>query len=338
MKLASVFLAVCLALLSAEGLAQSRAATPQGPVQKLGSTPQVTPVAAPSATSAPQVTPAPAISAGSAEELLIGNGDLLEISLYGMPDFKAEVRVDSAGEISLPLLGMVGVGGLTIPRAERLIERKLVEKRLFNDPHITVFEKEYSNQGISVLGEVQKPGIYPLLGSRKLEDALSAAGGTTPKSGEYALITHRNGPQHPVRVALSNGSLELAQNNVPIQPGDTVYVTKAGVVYVVGDVRQPGGFVMENGKNLTVLEAIAYAQGTNPNAALNSAKVIRRTTEGPKDIPLPLKKILAAKAPDMPLQAEDIVFVPASAGKSAAKRGAEAIVQMATGVAVWRLP
>src|SRR6266851_3652255 len=125
--------------------------------------------------------------------------------------------------------------------------------------------------------------------------------------------------------------------HVVVEPGDTILVSKAGVVYVVGDVRLPGGFVMENGNDITVLKAIALAQGTNPNAALNATRLIRKTPEGPKDVPLDLKKILAAKAPDPLLQPDDVVFVPGSAGKSAAKRGAEAILQMATGVAIWRM-
>ena len=115
-------------------------------------------------------------------------------------------------------------------------------------------------------------------------------------------------------------------------------MSKAGLVYVVGEVRQPGGFVMENGGGITVLQAIALAQGTGPNAALNGARLIRKTPEGQKDVPLPLKKILAAKAPDLQLLPDDIVFVPGSAGKGAAKRTAEAILQMATGIAIWRTP
>jgi polysaccharide export outer membrane protein len=171
-----------------------------------------------------------------------------------------------------------------------------------------------------------------------LYDAISAAGGTTPKAGRYVLITRRNDPQHSVRVPLLTGAPESMENNVTVEPGDTILVSKAGVVYVVGDVHQPGGFVMENGNDITVLKAIALAQGTNPNAALDSARVIRKTPEGPQDVPLSLKKIMAAKAPDIQLQADDVVFVPGSAGKSAAKRGAEAILQMATGVAIWRIP
>ncbi|HZE69219.1 MAG TPA: polysaccharide biosynthesis/export family protein [Pyrinomonadaceae bacterium] len=288
--------------------------------------------------SAPPTSRVAARSTSSPPDILIGAGDLLEVSLYGMPDFKTDVRVDSGGEISLPMLGTVAVGSLSIEQAQALIERKLSQKGLFNDPHVTVFEKEYATQGISVLGEVQRPGIYPLLGSRKLYDVISAAGGTTPKAGRYVLITRRNDPQHPVQVPLVTGAPESMENNVPVEPGDTIVVSKAGVVYVVGDVHQPGGFVMENGNDITVLKAIALAQGTNPNAALNSARLIRKTPEGPKDVPLALKQILAVKAPDLQLQADDVVFVPGSAGKSAAKRGAEAILQMATGIAIWRIP
>jgi polysaccharide biosynthesis/export protein len=323
-KPASLAVLAFLALPSAYTFAQERVGSPE-----------VRPEVPPSAT---QATPVAARSTGSPQDLLIGAGDLLEVSLYGMPDFKTDVRVNSGGEISLPMVGAVAVAGLSVEQAQTLIEHKLSQKGLFNDPHVTVFEKEYATQGISVLGEVQKPGIYPLLGSRNLYDAISVAGGTTPKAGRYVLITRRNNPQHPVQVPLLTGAPESMENNVSVEPGDTIVVSKAGVVYVVGDVHQPGGFVMENGNDITVLKAIALAQGTNPNAALNAAKLIRKTPEGPKDVPLSLKQILASKAPDLQLQPDDVVFVPGSAGKGAAKRGAEAILQMATGIAIWRIP
>src|SRR6266436_3323442 len=326
MKSKSISLAVLafLALPSSHGFAQDRVGSSEVRAEAPRPASQTTPVATHSTVSPP--------------DLLIGAGDLLEVSLYGMADFKTDVRVNSGGEISLPMLGTVAVNGLSVEQAEVLIERKLSQKGLFNDPHVTVFQKEYATQGISVLGEVQKPGIYPLLGSRKLYDAISVAGGTTPKAGRYVLITRRIDPQHPVQVPLLTGAPETMQNNVVVEPGDTILVSKAGVVYVVGDVRLPGGFVMENGNDIKILKAIALAQGTNPNAALNATRLIRKTPEGPKDVPLDLKKIMAAKAPDPQLQPDDVVFVPNSAGKSAAKRGAEAVLQMATGVAIWRMP
>jgi polysaccharide export outer membrane protein len=323
-KPASLAVLVFLALSSAHGFAQSPVGSPEVRPELPSSAPQTAPVAA--------------RGTGSPKDLLIGAGDLLEVSLYGMPDFKTDVRVSSGGEISLPMLGTVAVAGFSVEQAETLIERKLSEKGLFNDPHVTVFEKEYATQGISLLGEVQRPGIYPLLGSRKLYDAISAAGGTTPKAGRYVLITRRNDPQHSDRVPFLTGAPESMENNVTVEPGDTILVSKAGVVYVVGDVHQPGGFVMENGNEITVLKAIALAQGTNPNAALDSARLIRKTSDGPQDVLFSLKKILAAKAPDLQLQADDVVFVPGSAGKSAAKKGAETILQMATGIAIWRIP
>lgn len=277
-------------------------------------------------------------NAASPPELLIGAGDLIEVTLYGVPDFKTDVRISSDGQASLPMLGPISLGGLSVEQASQRIEQQLKQKNLFNDPHVTVFEKEYATQGISVLGEVQKPGIYPMLGSRNLYDALSIAGGTTPKAGSYVLITHRTDPQHSIRVPLSTGAPQSMHDNVNVQPGDTILVSKAGIVYVVGDVHQPGGFVMENGKNITVIQAIALAQGIGPNAALGRARLVRNTPDGPKDIPIELKKILAAKALDPQLQPDDIVFVPDSAGKSAFKRGLEAAVQAATGVAIWRVP
>jgi|SRR6266478_2998193 len=315
---------VFMALLTAHCLAQDRV----GPQE----------LRAQARPSALQATPVVASNTAASPNLLIGAGDLLEVNLYGMPDFKTEVRVSSGGEITLPLLGAVAVGGVSVEQAATQIERDLSQKGLFNDPHVTVFVKEYATQGISVLGEVQRPGIYPLLGERKLYDAISAAGGTTPKAGAYVLITRRNDPQHPLQLPLLTGAAKSMKNNVAVEPGDTIVVSKAGVVYVVGDVHQPGGFVMENGNDITVLKAIALAQGTNPNAALDSARLIRKTSDGPQDVLFSLKKILAAKAPDLQLQADDVVFVPGSAGKSAAKKGAETILQMATGIAIWRIP
>jgi polysaccharide export outer membrane protein len=316
---------VLAALVATYGFAQSRVEPPEV------STP---------ATNVPAPTTAVVTEHNNAAtpDLILGSGDLLEVNLYGVPDFKTDARINSAGEISLPMLGTVAVGGLSVEKAETVIAQQLKQKELFNDPHITIFVKDYATQGITVLGEVQKPGIYPLLGPRSLSDVISTAGGTTPKAGRDVVITHRNDPQHPVRVPLPSGGADSAENNIAIKPGDTVAVRRAGIVYVVGDVHLPGGFVMENGKDLTVLQAIALAQGTNPNAALNAARLIRKTPEGPQEIPLSLKKILSARAPDMPLQADDIVFVPGSAGKSAAKRGAEAILNMATGMAIWRIP
>ena len=145
----------------------------------------------------------------------------------------------------------------------------------------------------------------------------------------------RSHPEAPLSYTLSNDPTESAKSNVEVFPGDTVVVARAGIVYVVGDVHKPSGVLMDNGTNITVLQAIAMAEGTNNTAALNKAKLIRTTATGRQELPLALKDMLESKIPDMRVQAEDIIFVPNSAAKSATRRTLEAIVQTATGVAVY---
>lgn len=285
------------------------------------------------ASSASTATPA----TFSASELRIGPGDLLEISVFGAAEFNRQVRVSSAGDVSLPLIGSVHLAGLTTDLAEKLVEHKLLGGGYFNDPHVSIFEKEYQTQGVSVLGEVQKPGIYPMLGSRKLFDVISAAGGTTPKAGNQITITHRDPSQSLQSVILAGNANDSTSNNPDVLPGDTVVVQKAGIVYVVGDVHMPGGFIMDK-PGLTVLQALAMAQGANPTAKLDGARLIRRTGDQRQDLPIALKKILASKAADVELQADDILFVPNSSAKSAMHRTLEAIVQTATGVAIYGHP
>jgi polysaccharide biosynthesis/export protein len=276
-------------------------------------------------------TPAPSAS----PVLVIGGGDLLKVSVLGAVESDQEVRVDPDGNASLNFLGSVHLAGLTASQAESLIATKLENGGFYTHPQVTVFAKEYATQGVSVLGEVQKPGVYPLLGSRRLFDVLSMAGGTSPKAGRIVSITRRDNPGSPHSVLLSNDANESAKSNIEVFAGDTVVVSRAGVVYVVGAVNKPSGVIMDNGSEMTVLQAIAMAEGTNSTAKLNKAKLIRRTPGGPQEMPLPLQDMLSSKAPDVHLQAEDIIFVPNSAAKSAGKRTLEAIIQSATGLAIY---
>jgi polysaccharide export outer membrane protein len=269
-------------------------------------------------------------------EILIEPGDLIQVSVYGAPDYIKDVRVGSTGEITLPLAGTVKVGGLTPAQAEALIAKRLSDGNFFNDPRVSVLEKEFSSQGISILGEVQKPGVYQMPGPRKLYDALSTAGGTTPRAGNTVSLLHRSDSQKAEVVTMSYDGKPSSQSNIYVYPGDTIVVSKAGVVYVVGDVRLPGGFVMENSQ-MTVLQAFAMAQGAGPYAALDRAQLIRKagSERRPQETQISLKNILAAKSPDINLQPDDIVFVPTSTGKKVATRTLEAIVQTASGMAIY---
>jgi polysaccharide export outer membrane protein len=287
------------------------------------------------------VSPASAKSADAttvsrrSKALMIGTGDLIKVSVFGAPDYDHEVRVADDGSISLSFIGPQHVAGLSADQAQTLIAEKLQAGGFFTQPQVSVFIKEYATQGVSVLGEVQKPGVYPILGTRSLFDVLSIAGGTTPKAGRVISITHRDNPRQAYTVNFTNNAQHSLDSNVEIYPGDTILVSKADVVYVVGDVHRPSGVVMENGSEMTVLKAIAMAEGTNPDASLNKAKLIRKTSDGPTEIPLQLKEMLSAKKPDLKLQAEDIIFVPNNAAKGATRRGLEAVIQMATGLAIY---
>ncbi len=243
--------------------------------------------------------------------------------------------MEATGQVTLPFIGEVKVAGLSLGDAETVIAKRLKEQGVFRDPQVTIMQKEYGGQDVTVLGEVQKPGLYPFIGKRTLFDAMSAAGGITAKAGNTAVVTHRDRPQEPETILLAYDANGLPKSNIPVSPGDTVVISKAGIVYVVGDVRVPTGVLLEN-PNLTVLKAIAMAQGVNPTASENKSRIIRNTPQGQQEIPVELKKILSAKAPDLPLQPDDVLFIPSSAAKSAFRRGAEAMVQAATGVAIYR--
>jgi polysaccharide export outer membrane protein len=266
-------------------------------------------------------------------EVFLGSGDLLAVSVAGAPEYHYEVRISPTGTASLPMLGNVLLAGLSTTQAENVIAKQLQEKGFFNDPQVAVFVKEYATVGISVLGEVQKPGIYPLMGSRTLLDAISAAGGTTPKAGKSVTITHRDELDSPRTILLSSDKGHT-MTNVSVHPGDTVEVSKAGMVYVIGAVKEPTGIILDN-PHFTVLQAIAMAHGTNPTASLKSTKLIRKASTNPQEVPIPLDTILSAKSPDLELQPDDIVFVPNSAAKTVATRSLEAIVQTATGLAIY---
>lgn len=285
--------------------------------------------------------PAPAagesLSDPTAPALRISAGDLIDINVFDTAELSAKLRVDERGDITVPLAGTLHVAGLTAEEAAHAIEVRFRETNILKDPHVSVTVLEYATQGVTVLGEVRNPGVYPLLGAHGLLDLISAAGGVTPNAGPTVTVTHRADPEHPVVVDLDNKSGHNTAFHAGISPGDTIMVSQAGIVYVVGAVTRPGGFLIQRKDRLTVLQAIALAQGTNRTAALNQAKLIRTTTTGRQELPVPLKKILANHAPDELLADGDILFVPSSAAKSML-RSVEDILPAATTASIYRVP
>jgi polysaccharide export outer membrane protein len=294
--------------------------------------------AAPSATQVVQTLPSgQSAAAHPTSSLTLGAGDLVEVGVYNVPELTTKARVSSKGEIDLPLIDYVHVAGLTAEEAEGLIQKRLSDGGFVKNPHVTLFVNQYASQGASILGEVARPGVYPVPGLQRLFDLISAAGGFTERAGRSITVTHRDQPDKPTTVPLSRNVSDNPESNITVLPGDTIIVRKADLVYVVGDVGRPSGFLMDSG-HLTVLQAIALAGGTTRTANLGGTRIIRRGPGGLSETSVELKKILRAKAPDVTMQADDILFVPTSAAKVFTGRAMEAAMQAATAASIVAIP
>jgi polysaccharide biosynthesis/export protein len=279
--------------------------------------------------------PEPAADADGAAgsgALLLDVGDVLEIRVFDTPELSGKFRVDSHGNLTLPVGGAVEVKGLTPEQVQFAVEQRFRRQEILRDPHVEVFVLEYATQRVTVMGEVKNPGVYPIGGKRNVLDFISVAGGPTSAASKTALLTRANSPAQPITVDLSTPAQAGPQPQV--QPGDRIVVTRAGIVYVVGDVGRPGGYLIENKNTLTALQALALAQGLNKSAKLD-AKLIRSTPTGRTETDLPLKKIFANQISDPKLQDEDILYVPVNSAKEWTEKGLTSVLQMAVGVVIY---
>ncbi len=264
----------------------------------------------------------------------LGAGDLIEVGVYNVPELTSKVRVSNSGDIYLPLIDYVHVEGLTQEEAQELIEKRLEDGGFVRSPHVSIFVDEAMSQGVTILGEVGKPGIYPDIGDHKLYAVVSQAGGFTANASRKIAILRHNQAE-PVRVSLPRDLADDLSGNVNVEPGDTITVPRAPTIYVVGDVGRPSGLLVDNGR-LTVLQALALAGGTNKTAKLGGARILRRAPDGGvTETKIEIKKMLEAKAPDVSLQADDILFVPISGRKVAVARTFEATMSVATALAIY---
>ena len=268
------------------------------------------------------------------QNLRIGPSDELDITVFGAPDLSVHSRVDADGNILLPMVGTVQVIGMTTTEAGQAITMKLQQKGVVNHPQVSVFVKEYTNSEISVGGEVVKPGVYSALGPHRLLDILQTAGGTTEKAGNTVTITHR-GATSSITIELSKDPAAMAANNVELQPGDTVIVAKAGIVYVLGEVYRPGGFISNSTGGVTVLQVIAAAGGPTHLASAGKTKLLRRGANGVVQTRIPLQKLLEGKASDIPVMPDDILYVPSSRVKDILNAS---LVAMGSQAAIYRIP
>ena len=266
----------------------------------------------------------------------IGPGDSLDVSEFHTPEFHSMVRVSPAGTITLPMVNEVKIGGLDEPAAARAIEAALLASGMLLHPQVSVLVIAYAGQDVSVLGEVARPGVYPYTLHHRLLDLISSAAGLSQNAGRLVNVFHRSDPNMPHPVVLDPGGTDTGTDHNPeLSPGDTVQVSRAGLVFVIGDVVRPGGFPVDPAQGLTVVQALSLAWGPSQNAAAGRALLIREQKGGRTLTTLNLRRMIHGQDPDQPIYDRDILFVPDSMAKNMWNRTMEATIQSAVGVTIY---
>jgi polysaccharide export outer membrane protein len=347
----------------------------------------------------------------ASHEYTIGNGDVLSISVFEVPELSREVRVSQSGTIGIALVPTrLHVAGLTEIQAEQTIADVLESNGLVSHPEISVTVKEHRSRPITIVGAVQHPMVYQADRAVTLLEALAEAGGVANDAGDTIIVTRaraaifipvpnpepiteappgaalprtdatsdaivpdENGaapaealttfpsaaqvgtPSAPADTSktptttpaeniISINLYELVErgdmaNNIPLQAGDVVTVPHAGIVYVLGAVNRPGGFVLSNDRTqLTTLKVMALAGGQSKYAKLDHAVIIRKDDQGKQtETDVDLKKIINRQAEDLQVRASDVLYIPDSKTKAALYQALTIGVAVATAVAIYRV-
>jgi polysaccharide biosynthesis/export protein len=274
-------------------------------------------------------------------EYVIGPDDLLSISVLESTDLTREVRVAADGTIGMPMLAEhVHVAGLTLAQAEALLKKKYQEGGILNDPNISISLKDLQSKPVTVIGSVRQPGVFQVSGQVRLMRLISMAGGFSEDAGKSVQLIRENstGTQSVTEVKVEDVRQGITDANVPVRGGDTVNVMPSGSIYVIGAVNRPGRFLLPaDSQETSVLNVLALAEDLKRTAKPAHAVLIRKKGSSGEieQIPVDLSKILARQEPDIPVRANDVLFVPDSTAKRAFARGLEAAIQVAAGVAVF---
>lgn len=268
----------------------------------------------------PTVTPTtdPAILYPANRDIILQQGDLLTVRIYGMTDYEPSVRISLDGTVQLPLIGRLHLEGLTLHQAENLIAERLKSAGMYLDPQVTIQLTEAPNQTVTVTGEVH--GVVPIVGRKRLFDVLSAAGGL-PITASHVITIDRPGLSQPIVIDLGTDPAKSSSANVPVFPSDTVIVPRVGVVYLLGAFKIQGAIPIQQNSPLTLMQVAALGGGTGFQGKLNDLRIIRTEGLNRKVVRVDIKKVIDGKAPDPVLQADDIVLLPTSAMKAAIKSG-----------------
>ncbi|WP_263415272.1 polysaccharide biosynthesis/export family protein [Terriglobus albidus] len=252
-------------------------------------------------------------------QLRLGPGFKLQMSVFSVPEMSQDLSVDDGGAVSIPLIGDVRVVGLTLHQAEKKIEAELDSQQMLVKPHVSLVISAFPQQPVLVAGEVQTPGKVQILAPRPVLDLIASAGGVTTAAGGEIEIHHlKDGfPAEVRRLPYANGRDPDEARTALVYPGDTVFVRRAGVIYVLGAVAKPGGYLMVNGGKLALSEVVSLAGGTTVVASTKHAIVVRKEGESIRRIDVPLKDMERGREAPFALAEGDMVFIPSSKIKSA---------------------
>jgi polysaccharide export outer membrane protein len=199
---------------------------------------------------------------------------------------------------------------------------------------------EFATQQVSVIGEVKTSGAYEITTPRPILDVLALAGGLTPEANRHILVERNGDTQHPLDYYVSNNGAQAIERQVMVDPGDTIVVSRAGIVYILGDVNRPGGYVMSNNESqLTLLQGLALAGGVSRAAKQGHAHLIRQKPGGGyTDTELSVGDVQKGKRPDLALLPGDVLYLPFSYARNLATTGAASIAASTAGAAIYALP
>jgi len=211
----------------------------------------------------------------------LGPGDSIKVQVYQSPDLALEARVSESGVINYPLVGRINIGGLTIPDAEARIAQALKKGQVLKAPQVNINVVQVRGNQVTVIGQVQKPGRFPLEANNvRVSDMLAAAGGVTPNGDDMVVVSGvRN--RKPFRKEIDLPSLFASRGSnedMLLIAGDSLYVGKAPVYYIYGEAQKPGPYRVERG--MTVMQAIAQGGGITPRGSQNRLKLTRTGPDG----------------------------------------------------------
>jgi polysaccharide export outer membrane protein len=262
-------------------------------------------------------------------------GDQISIAIFDTPELSGPMRVRNDGTIDFPLLGSIPVSGMNLSSAANLIRDRLISGNFMKDPQVNVSFLDYSNHFATVLGEVSRPGPIPLVGIRSVWDIIGAAGGVTPTAGSRITIFHGGDTLNASVYNVNWGHDLQGQANPTVSPGDTIQVSRAGVVYVLGEVTQQGGYPITH-QSLTVAQAIALAGGIKYTSKAGKSQWVHTAGAQKVVTQIDVPSILKGKSPDIILHEDDVLYVPNSVAKVAIIKGLQAAVSITSAVIIYK--